>query len=668
MKFVVAAIVAICMASSLVAQGVRLVGETQRTRERLDEGAELERQQKTETALEHYLKILTDVPDHWVPVLDGRVLRPCRQVVLNRIAANPQLRNAYRDRFEGSADSTARQAIGRKAVGDLERLVATHWPTKTAAKTLDTLGDLAFERGDLSEAVHWWRLLAGPPRNGEAVVPDPPMDVAQVRAKSILATGMLGESTEMATDDFRREFPAASGRLMGRDGVLTDILKSVSQDASTNLNRIEPSMNQTFGANSNRIGATALRLPQLAPRRLEPVINWPSGELQPAVTLPERDPIASPRRLTTHPLTWAGKLIASDGDRVFAFHLENGAIADVFGPPGRQSELPPEPQSLTVDGNRVFARLNRTTIVGLVRDPAANDWAWKKVMEIRAASLGENVNFEGCPIVSRGRIYLSWISSAVNRVNVTLGCFSADDPSEGPIWATSVAEIALDPDVHRARLPLLTLIGPNIVYGTDAGAVIALNAATGKPAWVARYPSRGPRGLPTNLLPVPRDLCPPVYADGRVFVAPTDSDEILALDAWSGVPLWDRPPILEVVQMLGVIDGKLIITADGIFHGIGAIDTATGKIDRQWGDLRAAAPFGRGLILGGVVLFPSRNNGLLVLDRSGKPVYGPTLFRDLPGGNLACGNGTLAIAMADHILRLSFDPPEHKGQDARLRR
>jgi outer membrane protein assembly factor BamB len=653
-KTVFAAMVTMLAVLPASAQGVRLTAETQRTRERLDEGAELERQQKNADALEHYLKVIADVPDEWIPLLDGHLLRPCRQVVLSRIAANPHLRKAYRDRFEIETNAAVHQAIATKAEKELERVVATQWPTQAAAKALDALGDLAFERADLPAAVHWWRLLAGPHRRGDPLFPDPPMAVAQVRAKSILAARMLDEPTDAASGDFRRDYPTATGRLAGRDGILSDTLTLVAKDATIGIQRCEPLTIQTLGTNSNRVGATALRLPRLAPRRIESVINWPSGELQPMSTLPERDPIVSPRRLTTHPLFWSGKLIAIDGDRIFAFHLDTGMIADVFGPPGRLIESSNEPQTLTCDDNRLYARLNQKTIVALERDAGADGWSWKKVWDLKAMTMGEGVTFEGCPIVSESRIYLSWITGAVNRANVTLGCFSSDRPEDGPIWTNALAEIALDPDIRRARLPLLTRAGPNIIYGTDAGAVIALDAATGKPAWAARYSSRGPRGLPANLLPVPRDVCPPVYADGRVFVAPTDLGEVLAFDSRTGIRLWDRPPVLEVVQMLGVIDGKLIVTADGLFHGIGAIGTATGAIDRQWGDLRAPAPFGRGLILGDVVLFPTRNNGLLVLDRNGKPVYGPTLFHDLPGGNLVYGNGMLAIAMANHLLRLSY--------------
>ena len=83
------------------------------------------------------------------------------------------------------------------------------------------------------------------------------------------------------------------------------------------------------------IGAMSLRLPQLAPRRVELAIAWPGCEVQTDIKLPERNPIASPRQLTTHPLIWSEKLIVADGERILALHPDTGLIADAYALPGR---------------------------------------------------------------------------------------------------------------------------------------------------------------------------------------------------------------------------------------------------------------------------------------------------------------------------------------------
>src|SRR5262249_32325579 len=160
-----------------------------------------------------------------------------------------------------------------------------------------------------------------------------------------------------------------------------------------------------------------------------------------------------------HPLVLAGKLIVGDGERVFAFHLESGLVADIFGPSGHIDQPAAEPQTLTVHGERLYARLNPTTIVALERDPAAARWTWKKAWELKSTSLSENAIFDGCPMISERRLYASWSSVNGNRLIITVGCFSLDSSTDSPLWKNTLAEVPLDRDARKPRAALLTLAG-----------------------------------------------------------------------------------------------------------------------------------------------------------------------------------------------------------------
>src|SRR5207302_1947119 len=109
----------------------------------------------------------------------------------------------------------------------------------------------------------------------------------------------------------------------------------------------------------------------------------------------------------------------------------------------------------------------------------------------------------------------------------------------------------------RYRHHLLTLAGPNVVYASHSGALVAVDALTGKHAWAVRYASRGPTISADQ--PSPRDLAPCVYAAGRLYAAPLDSDRLLCLDPSTGRVVWERDRI-EAVQLLGVGAGRLIFT------------------------------------------------------------------------------------------------------------
>src|SRR5205823_10121183 len=123
----------------------------------------------------------------------------------------------------------------------------------------------------------------------------------------------------------------------------------------------------------------------------------------------------------------------------------------------------------------------------------------------------------------------------------------------------------------RYRHHLLTWAGNQLVYCAHAGAVAAVEPWTGQPLWAVRYPSRGP--LTAEGEPSPRDLAPCVYADGRLFVAPLDSDRLFCLDAATGRALWEREE-LEIVHLLGVAQERVLFTTR---QGLQASQVATGQ-------------------------------------------------------------------------------------------
>jgi outer membrane protein assembly factor BamB len=207
----------------------------------------------------------------------------------------------------------------------------------------------------------------------------------------------------------------------------------------------------------------------------------------------------------------------------------------------------------------------------------------------------------------------------------------------------------------------VTLSGPNVVYCTDGGTVIALDAATGRPAWEYRY-SRNER--PT--LPRYRDLCPPLADGGRVYAAPADTDRLLCLDTATGRLIWEREGV-EVIHLLGVARGRLIATFGGAVRGIRGLNLRTGADSGSGGwtirDDGGEGTFGRGLVTEDVVVWPTRF-GLRFLD----PADGTPLRSPLPGpvpriaggltlpptwggsfGNLCYADGVLVVTTATEI-------------------
>jgi outer membrane protein assembly factor BamB len=206
----------------------------------------------------------------------------------------------------------------------------------------------------------------------------------------------------------------------------------------------------------------------------------------------------------------------------------------------------------------------------------------------------------------------------------------------------------------------LTLAGSNLVYAPDAGVIVALDAATGRRAWAFRYPSRGLKM--DNGDPSPRGLNPVVYDSGRVFASPADFNGVLCLDARSGEKLWERKGI-EVAHMIGVTKGKLILTSaktESWPAGIRALEAESGADVPRWiqpGDASSLHSYGRGLLAGEWVFWPIIRNTddgphkeVIVLNQEdGQPAIDAPSFWQVHAGNMAFGNGCLAVADNENL-------------------
>jgi outer membrane protein assembly factor BamB len=629
------------------AEPARPVGLSSRTIERLAECAEQERVGPPEAALTQYLKLLDDARDDWVPAQGTTVLHSCERVILQRIAAQPALRSAYRQRFEDQAARAFREASITRDRAKLRAVVQEWYPTRAAAQALDLLGDLECEAGNPAAGRDAWQRIVGPTASDPPTLPDHGLDAAIIHARIIVAGRLLGEDTANAREAFSKQFAENRGKLAGREGVLKDIINGLDQDAGLPLRPSAPRVASTFGVDDQRRGVLQRRIAHLAPRSVEKPFPWPGEELDDVPMVAWRPP-------RTIPFVWKDLIAVAARGRIAAIDPEAGRIVDIESDERPRDET--EITTFSCDGDRLYARLHREAVVALTTEVSDPGFRWKRLWLIRSKQLGTGVQFEGCPLAEKDRVYLAWTVNDAGRSVLHIGCFDSSHPDKGPSWSRAVAELPVDSPGTRRPI-LLTLAGTNVVVCTDAGLIVSLDATTGRPAWMYRYSTRGTRGLTTDLMPSPRDVCPPVSADGRVFVAPADSEELLALDADSGMPLWTQPPVLETVHLLGVVEGRLIVTADGPLRGIGAVNVVTGKIDPNWGSFRSATPGGRGMILEDVVLFPTRTDGLQALTLQGQPIYTPAAFRKLPPGNLALAGETLVIAGPDRMTFVRFGPP-----------
>jgi outer membrane protein assembly factor BamB len=199
---------------------------------------------------------------------------------------------------------------------------------------------------------------------------------------------------------------------------------------------------------------------------------------------------------------------------------------------------------------------------------------------------------------------------------------------------------------------LLTLVENRVYLNTNLGLVAALDAETGDVSWISRYDRHtGKTFVLGSAVPLhfDRDPSPCAYSDGLLFVAPSDAPTILALDANTGKTIWQQDQLSDALHLLGVA-GKHLIVSGNVISGL---DISSGHVVWTWpeNDRAGIRGMGRGVFAGNEILWPTRNEILVIDPQTGGQTRPPISLSPLAGGaNLAISQGRLVVAGYDKLM------------------
>ncbi|HYT95107.1 MAG TPA: PQQ-binding-like beta-propeller repeat protein [Gemmataceae bacterium] len=677
---------------------VILPGEAREWLGRLEAADRLAAQQMWTPALDEYVRLLQEGGDDLVPETTprdraGSTRRSVqlRHLCHQRIAALPPAAlTRYRARVDPQAKRWLQQGTAARDINALRRIVDEAFLSRFADPAIDLLGDLAFERGNFAEARRWWRLLtpsvaeAAEPDSGRFAYPNSTIDVAHLRAKQILALLFEGDRQQALEElaAFRRLHGKAAGWLAGREGNYATIMQGLFDVRKDGPLSHEEGHWATFAGSPSR---NRILVDELSERLWVNGPAW-SVRLDPSdAEDPVRPPPPPARRLSCHPVIADKQVLIADARHVTAYDVRSGKLLFRYtlgadgkgdGANGQPPELPANgrPHStLTIHGDAVYARLGAqalsppgkekkgadpgsTYLVCLERFPGPGGSASGRARwSMKAAEAeGERIAYEGAPLAHDGRVYIAQTTLSATRTRTAIACHDADNGAL--LWRRDVCETQHEEEAApRSCHHLLTLAGGTVVYCSHAGAVVAIDALTGKRLWGVRYPSR-PQAHGLQPAGSRRGPAPCVAVDGRLFVAPLDSDRILCLDVETGRTLWEREGI-EVMDVLGASKGRLLFTT---MNGVRALAAADGGDTRGWRQpgVGRLASYGRGLLAGGWVFWPTRDAKLPCralnqengTQEQGGQMADPTRLRRLAPGNMAFGNGCLVVAGVEELV------------------
>lgn len=536
------------------------------------------------------------------------------------------------------------------------RIVRQAFASSSADEALARLAEQSFEQADYTAARTYWELLLPAARSLRSAAglgllrhPDPSSDVAQIRAQLVLCS--LFERDEVRAGRelaaFRKLHGNATGRLAGREGSLAELLTSLAD-----------------GPRSDRLPSAAT--PSLDRR------HW-------SVELPSNS--ASDDGVII-PVIVGKTLFATNGESVFAFETANGrpkwsetsesaqdshaavihALADPIAPKLPISGRPRH--SLSVRGGRLYARLgtpitgkakqetnSHSELVGLDVGAGEGKLVWRVAAEdvdpqdpLSAASPW---CFEGSPVADSERVFVV-LRRSLPQEQINVACFDAD--TARLLWnrKVGITVASTQEAVNSASCLQLTVAEDSVFLSTDAGAITALDTHDGVIRWVRTYASDA---ILTSHDGRRDGHTPPVYHDGVLYVAPLDSDLLLAIHAESGLLLWQRewPDPLE--QVLGVARNTLIVQGRSLW----GVTLATGE--PAWPNRRVGhddpegTSFGQGTLIGDEVWWPNRDE-LIVVDAGTGRITRRIVLRaslGLTGGNLTAFGTSLVVSRGSQL-------------------
>jgi len=539
-----------------------------------------------------------------------------------------------------------------------------------------------------------------PPPTAWLAYPDTDLNLAEVRARLVLVSLFEGavDRAEIEYKSLVKLHADARGRLAGREGLYRETLDTLLKAARDWQAPPSAAVATTFGGTPTRnfIADGAFALRSLAWAEPIPFFTTWQAHVPSArkFVLPERRVAEDVQGLLSyHPLVVGDLVVFHDLQAVYVFNLRTGKPAWAQSDPKiRPGQVYPRSQvggressaaftdtlgvprfTATVAGSWLFVRLgSQTTSWPEISAPDRRgslvilDLAQQGKLIAEMSPENERWSFEGPPVCDGSRFYVAMRYNDV-RPQAHVACYeivtvsSAAGTIYKPVmrWRRMVcaAESPAQGSAEEITHNLLTLAEGTLFLNTNLGAVASLSGKDGRIHWVSTYP-RAKRS--DNTAHFFRDLNPCVYYRGTLYVAPTDSPQVFAIDAMTGLLRWaSEPRLSDIMHLLGVAEGRLIASGKQLWW----LDAETGKLVIRFPDnLDTSYGYGRGMLIGDAVVWPTRemmhvfyqkqSSAANPNQRPAAPQPAIKPFGESPGlsgGNLVAAGEYVLLAMPDKL-------------------
>jgi len=608
-----------------------------------------------------------------------------------RLASLPsEALKLYRGRVDPLAQEWYESGMASGERRMLERVVRQAFASSWGDDAMMALGEMALESGDYAAARWYWQRIvpAELPSNAKPIwpgYPDTQLDLAAVRARLVLVSILEG-STARAADDlaqFVRLHPDARGRLGGQEANYVEALRSLLAE-SKSWPAVGVDANWPTFAGSPRRNKIAPRLIDVG--KVAWRVPLRKVAAAPSFLGASDTPPGAPRALLSYHPVLVGNLLlfnnrlsisaldvrtgqAAWGSHSTAIYRDelDGALHDIHNPPGT---LGVPRFSMTVFADKLFARMGSSVTGRPQQSTSVYRPGYLVCLDLAAEGRlqwkitpQKGWTFEGSPLGDGANVYVGMRRNDI-RPQAFVACFDAQTGKHR--WRRFIcgADTPAQGMLHESTHNLLTLSGEMLYYNTNLGAVAAIATSDGRLKWVSLYPRQTHGNLSKLGQHWRRDLNPCLYDRGNLLVAPADSPRVFAFDAASGQMLWQSgSELADVTHLLGASNDHLIAGGDKLYW-IDLNGANAGRISHVWPQGREKLGYGRGLLAGDSVLWPTREKIYIFDQKTARQRKVIELQpRAVSGGNLLVAQGRLLIAGGTELVGFDIYAPTTKEKN-----
>lgn len=502
----------------------------------------------------------------------------------------------YRELVDPTAEGWYRQGVAQRDPRLLRRVVDEMFCSSWGDDALLALGELALGRGETQAAKTYWQAIRGDLAG--LTYPDSDIQPADLEARLTLVSIRAGQ-WERAADQIARlasSHPNARGRLAGRDVVyaeqLAELLNQARQWPTHGPEQDWPTAGGSF--------ARTHAAPSDGGSELQPL--WSHAFAAAKEDGPSVFPIVVGELVVYQDATGVHALHLATGEP--AFHSDSATFRSLRS-------------ALTAHKGKVFGTESDGTLWGM-------DLEREGALFFRDRPSDSGAVFCGAPVVDGTHLLLETRASD-RSARAGIACF--DLATGEPVWRRWLCRA--NTSAGKIGSNLLTAT-PGVVYAcTNLGAIAAVRADDGQIIWLRTYAR-------TNTEAAPRGCNPGLYQRGVLYALPTDSRQLLALDAATGEILWSRSALQSSAQLVGVTEERLVLASDGLH----LLDPTTGNILKSDFNRQLA---GQGVVAGDVLLWPESRSILRFDLTTGEQIPGDLRLPESGGANLlAVGEYLLA--------------------------